>query len=177
MNGTASWACRRISRTIIRIKKINNLWNHIIRNLCNLRNLWFQMFLSVLGSVLPEHCIEILPRMQWPILHFANRWSAINLNFDLVLFTKVYLYPHFCPGTVGCNSPLKKGDSGGCVFSGYSPFSRGQVYNPLDPPFPKWDFYAPSASLRWRWNLVKPYYDAKNSLTSHFILTINKPSL
>ena len=30
-------------------------------------------------------------------------------------------------------SPLIKGDSGGYVFSGLSPFSRGQVYNPLAP--------------------------------------------
>ena len=115
----------------------------------------FKIFLSVLGSVSPEHCIEILTRMQQPILHFVNRWSAINLNLDLVPLTKVYLYPHFCPDTVGCNSPLKKGDSGGCVFSGYSPFSRGQVYNPLDPPFPKWDFYASLCVFAVKMELTK----------------------
>jgi len=32
-------------------------------------------------------------------------------------------------------SPLIKGDSGGCVFPWSSPFSRGQVYNPLCPLF------------------------------------------
>ena len=32
-------------------------------------------------------------------------------------------------------SPLTKGDSGGCVFPWSSPFSRGQVYNPLCPLF------------------------------------------
>jgi len=40
---------------------------------------------------------------------------------------------------ISFKSPLRKGDSGGCVFSGLFPFSRGQVYNPL-APFIKGDF-------------------------------------
>src|SRR3990167_3354884 len=57
------------------------------------------------------------------------KWLIIKPQYYQSLTT----YPSYPVINVG-KDKLTKGNSGGCVFSGLSPFSRGQVYNPLCPP-------------------------------------------